>query len=350
MVVKIGLTVAILFICTVSAYAQPVWLQRVEDESAVVMWVSQSKDPEVVTYVCHHKETKKSQSRVSVLKPTIAGDTSANVHEADLVGLCADTRYTYRIGNGVERELVTAKKTSTWRFAFTSNPNALSPSKAKQTWQAIAKVSPNFVVISGDISNKSTNADYLQFVTRTQPLISQVPVYTVQGNHDNRNYTTYDAWFNNETQDRHTERFYAFDKGPVRFIMINDMAARADMFPTAWFKAAIARGGAKWVAVVANGNWRKHQYMQQQLNANRADIDVLLTSGSGAQRVDGKQLVVESGGANYVHHVIDVSEGKITATGYNADGSKRGDASITRQVGESHKPMPPMNITVQKVD
>ena len=333
-------------IVSVSAYAQPIWLQRVEDESAVVMWISANKEPESVVYIDPNGISRKSSSKVNALQPTIDGDIAVNVHEAELVDLCPGTVYKYRVGGGSERELTTAKPSAHYRFAFTSNPNSFAPGKAQSAWASITKARPDFVVISGDISSKSTNANYLQFVARGQPLLSQVATYTVQGNHDNRDYTTYDSWFNNETRDRYSERFYAFDKGPIRFVMINDMAARPDMFPADWFRRAIERAGSKWVAVVANGNWRRFDYMQQQFALNKSGIDMLLTSGSGNQYIDNGQLIVESGGDQYVYHAIDVSLSRIDVTGYNSDGGIRGSTFIVRKALEA-KPMPPINVRVE---
>lgn len=162
----------------------------------------------------------------------------------------------------------------------------------------MAKAQPDFVVISGDISNQSTNNDFRKFFARAYPFAAETPVYTVQGNHDDRAWSVYDAWVHNDMRDRASERFYAFDIGPAHIVGINDNTPRADAFPVDWFERTLAQSRASWNIVFMNGNYRKYRFVQDLLEANKANIDVILTSGSGRQYVDRDGILhVESGGA-----------------------------------------------------
>jgi len=297
------------------------------------MWVDSETQPQPLTYWIPGKDQVVAMSRVTVSAPTSDGDIKVIIHEVELQQLCSGVTYKYGIGDGGERELATATPMALWRFAVTSNPNAFAPGNAKVAWASITKHQPQFVVISGDISNKSTNADYLQFVTRGQPLLSQVPVYTAMGNHDNRTYTVYANWFNNETSDRENEAYYSVDIGPMRLVIINDMAARADMFPSGWFRETLKAAGDRWAAVVLNGNFRRFAYMQQQLESNKPNIDVIMTSGNN-QFVDDGQLWVKNGGSEYIYHIVEMNDTMV---------------QITRQVSTT-KPKPPSNLKVEGVN
>ncbi len=188
---------------------------------------------------------------------------------------------------------------------------------------------PDFVVISGDISNKSTNKDYRKFFARAYPLAASTPVYTVQGNHDDRAWSVYDAWVHNDTPDRANERFYAFDIGPAHFVGINDNTPRANDFPVTWFERTLAQSRARWNIVFMNGNYRKYGFVQELLEDNKANIDVILTSGSGNQYIDRDGILhVESGGANQVYHVLEMTDTLVRATLYQSNGRKKGSKTI----------------------
>lgn len=324
------------------------WLQAVTETSAVVMWESDTKQPGLVKI-----GTRQWESQFTVVLPASADDTTAIIHTARLSGLEPGRTYQYHVDMGnVSSELLsftTPMKKDKWRFAFTSNPNALSPGKAQTAWKNISAAKPDFVVISGDISNKSTNNDYRQFMRRGYPLVATVPVYTVPGNHDNRSNSRYTDWFHNAGDGSLSERFHTFSVCRMRFVGIDDSHPRVSGLNVSWFADALKRKNTQWHLAIMNGNYRKYADMKAYLDANMRNIDVLLTSGSGAQYTDGDTLRVEAGGSNYVYHIVEMTDSKITATQYNSDGVAKGTAQITRQVTDAGtKPKPPTGLKVEE--
>ncbi len=274
---------------------------------------------------------------------SVIGDTDAVLHEVKLSGLRPGTLYHYRVETGSARSQVHTFTTHgtlrIWRFTHTASPNALVTSKANRTWASMSAEQPDFIVISGDISNRATNNDFRKFFSRAYPLAAGTPVYTVQGNHDDRDWSVYDAWVHNETPDRASEGFYAFDIGPAHFVGINDNTPRAGDFPVSWFQRTLAQSQARWNIVFMNGNYRKYRFVQQLLEDNKSKIDVILTSGSGNQYIDQDGILhVESGGADQVYHVIDMTDTSFRATLYQSDGRKRGSELLVSSEDEPNTP------------
>jgi hypothetical protein len=318
------------------AEGSSIWLSAMTSTSVAIMWTTAHSDPGTV-YYGENIDCPEALASATKLVPatTVAGDTSAYIHEAKLTGLRPGTSYHYRIvkDGTIKDGTITTQSSNkeVYRFALTSNPNALVPSKAQRTWKSITAAEPEFVLIAGDISNNASNNDYRKFFSRAQPLLSTVPFYTVQGNHDDRTWSVYDAWVNNEMPDRHSERFYAFDIGPAHFVAINDNVPRESNFPVAWFEKTLADSKALWTVVLMNGNYRKYKFMQGLLDRNKAHIDVILTSGGGAQYVDSDGIFrVESGGGAYVYHIIEMSPTLFRATLYTSEGERKSGKLVTK--------------------
>ena len=299
------------------------WLQATTETSIVVMWATDTRTDGTVLF---GETTSYGQTRASSAKriaaTSVTGDTDAVLHEVQLTGLRPGTRYHYRVQTGKvqsrDHTFTTHAKPHTWRFTHTASPNALVSSKANRTWASMAAAQPDFIVISGDISNKATNNDFRKFFTRAYPLAAGTPVYTVQGNHDDRDWSVYDAWVHNDTPDRASEGFYAFDIGPAHFVGINDNTPRAGDFPVSWFERTLAQSRARWNVVFMNGNYFKYRFIQELLERHKANIDVILTSGSGNQYVDRDGILhVESGGADQVDHVVEMTDTSFRATLYS---------------------------------
>jgi PKD repeat protein len=278
-----------------------------------------------------------------VPKTSVSGDTPAILHEVKLTNLRPGTLYHYQVetGNARSRDytFATHAASGAWRFIHTSNPNAYVQVKSKSTLASMTAMAPDFVVISGDVSNNATNNDYRRFFTRGRKLYAEKVVYTCQGNHDDRAWSTYDAWVHNDTSDAANERFYSFNIGPAHFVGIND-AARPNVFPTAWFKQTLAQSRARWNIVFMNGNYRKQGWLKRLLRENRDYIDIILTSGSGNQFIGDKGVLeVQSGGSSMVYHVLDMTETVFRATMYTSDNTKKGTISI----GPPDRNFPPPN-------
>jgi len=329
--------------CATTIQAGP-WLQAMTETSIVVMWETDTFTDGTVLF---GETTAYGLTRMSSAKriaaTSVSGDTDAVLHEVKLTGLRPGTRYHYQVqtGNAQSRDhtWTTHTKQDVWRFTHTVSPNALVPTKANRTWASMWAARPDFIVISGDISNKATNSDFHKFFTRAYPLAADTPVYTVQGNHDDRDWSVYDAWVHNDTSDHASEGFYAFDIGPGHFVGVNDNTPRADAFPVSWFERTLAQSRARWNIVFMNGNYRKYKFVQELLEDNKANIDVILTSGGGNQYLDQDGILhVESGGADQVYHVIEMTDTSFRATLYQSDGSKKGSEAIGSPKAEPNTP------------
>ena len=297
---------------SIAASSAP-WLQNVTPNSAVLMWLAEKPGYSTLQYGTAPNMGQTTQSKNRRIEA--ASETSDKpyiLHEIELRGLSPATQYFYQVAGQKPHTFTTASQgQEAIRFAVTSNPNALSPGKAQQTWKAITAAKPEFVVISGDISNKSLNTEYAQFWSRGQPLAASVPVYTVQGNHDGRVGSQYTQWVNNETVDRFNEKFYAFDRGPAHFVMVNDGVDegvfRIERFPTGWFQSALRKRERRHNIVVMNGNFRKYASMQKVIDANRGNIDVVITSGSGRSYTQDGIRWIEVGGSQYAYALVTIN-------------------------------------------
>lgn len=294
------------------------WVQQTTPTTAVVMWEAQTAGQGVVDYGQTAEYGLQAKSKPEeVLATSVFGDTPAIIHTTRLTGLNPDTWYQYEVQGGQQEQFKTLPQGSdiSLRVVHTSNTNAFAPAKAQQTWKAITSEKPDLVIVSGDVSNNATNENYRQFWQRGYPLVASVPVYTVQGNHDDREWTTYDSWVSNGSEESPNERFYSVDIGPARFVFINDDVERAKDFPVDWFKETLANSRQKYTVLVMNGNYRKHKDIRDILNASMDHINVLLTAGGGNNyRDDNGVLHIESGGINYVYHLIEMSPQRIKAT------------------------------------
>ena len=304
------------------------WLQGGTGTSIVIMWETDQRETGEVDYGTSpsYGQTVTSQPKV-VSKTSVTGDSPAILYEVRLSNLSPGQRYYYRVRTGNAEsagyQFNTPSKQGSWTFLHTSNPNAYRPSKAKITRDSMLKHNSDFVIISGDVSNNATNQDYRRFFQQGRDLTANTLVYTCQGNHDSRAWSTYTEWVNNEFSASFNERFYAVDIGAGRFIGIDDSVAEAD-FPTSWFKQQLSQSSAPWTIVFMNGNYRKKSYLKTILSDHAAQIDVILTAGGGAQYFDAdKTLHLESGGADYVYQLVKMTKTSLEATLYASNGSQK---------------------------
>ncbi len=309
------------------------WLQAATETSIVIMWETDRQQSGTVDCgrSASYGQTVASKSK-RVPATSVSGDTSAILHEVKLTQLRPDTKYHYRVRTGnaqsADHFFTTNASRGPWRCIHTSSPNAYVQVKSKEALASIIAAAPDCVVISGDVSNNATNKDYRRFFSRGRDLVANTVLYTVQGNHDDRAWSTYDDWVHNDVSNGFNERFYSFDIGPAHFVAINDSARQAD-FPADWFARNLARSQATWNIVFMNGNFRKHGWLQRLLKASKDHIDVFLISGSGNQYVNAQGILqVESGGADKVYHVLDITETSFRATLYRRNGAKKGSKAI----------------------
>jgi serine/threonine-protein phosphatase CPPED1 len=90
----------------------------------------------------------------------------------------------------------------------------------------INRLKPSFVVVCGDLVNKTGDAEQISFYKRIiKNVEASVPVYNLPGNHDVGNQPT------REQLIRYREAFgkdyYAFDAGPVRGIVLDSSLIRS---------------------------------------------------------------------------------------------------------------------------
>jgi hypothetical protein len=316
------------------------WLQAVTENSAVIMWEEDNAMSTWVEYGLDLENRKTSVAR-TILATSVDGDTSAIIHEAKLEGLEPGNLYTYKIN--AETEPLRRFRTPTKNFTFlhTSNPNAYAPAKAKTTLASMLKHNPDFVVMSGDISNKATNNDYRNFFQKGGDLSGEIPLYTCQGNHDSRTWSTYADWMSNDFADSHNESFFSFRIGNAKFIGIDDNVHHTG-FPFDWFRSQFGKGDAVWTILFMNGNYKNKGWLLELIDEIGSDIDVILTAGSGAQFIDDHGVLhLESGGGEYVYQSIQVSESdhhSLSATLFDRDGNHLEAIKRSKEINGDDRP------------
>jgi len=267
-------------------------------------------------------------------------DTPAILHEVRLTNLQPDTRYHYRVRTD---DVVSAdftfrthpangRTTDSFRFVHTSNPNALAQREAKRNFSSISRYQPDFVVVSGDLSNHSTNDDYRSLFTHSAPFLSKTVMYACRGNHDNRKWSRFDYWFHNNLPASWSETYYSFDIGPAHFICINDHISRRN-FPIDWFEKTMKNSSANWNIIFMNGNFRKRPWMQDIIERNKDHIDVILTAGKNHFQSSNGIWYLLSGGKTYSYHGIEMTPKSLNVTLFESTGMVIKTTMIT-------KPMP----------
>lgn len=208
---------------------------------------------------------------------TLEGESSVGggnkyYHKIPALGLAPDTTYTYTAGiapNTYSGKFKTAlAKGSKESFSFiyladTQVSNTTNGKALGATLAEVANMAPDFVYLAGDITDTATNETQWEqlfnnggsFPNGGQDMFGNYLISAIQGNHDNNTFNRHinapaQAWSGTQGN-----IVYAYDYGPLTFIMLNLETARSDATSRAlqkeYLESAVADAKARgqWTAV-----------------------------------------------------------------------------------------------------
>jgi hypothetical protein len=86
--------------------------------------------------------------------------------------------------------------------------------------QEIVRLAPEFVIMTGDITDSGSRPEYLRFLLALQAF--QVPTFVIPGNHDHYFWRTKYSYFGFDEYDKYIgPRFFSFTYGEDRFIGVD---------------------------------------------------------------------------------------------------------------------------------
>lgn len=242
------------------AFLRQPYLQQVTDSSAVVMWTSEGTAPAGV------RVTRPDGSLVG-MAPAVA-DASAPLPEgsqytATITGLAPGQIHCYAV-MGEDGAWTTPT-------GFVTAPPPAAPAPVRfvalgdlgirgvDQWAVAAQlqtVEPDLAVVTGDVAYNDGKLSELEsnFFGVYAPYLRHIPVFPASGNHD---YHTDDAaafrqvfsLFPNGGGNG-VERWYSFDWGNVRFVMIDTERFLDEQ--AAWLDQDLASSSAEWTIVVGH--------------------------------------------------------------------------------------------------
>jgi L-amino acid N-acyltransferase YncA len=210
--------------------------------------------------------------RVTLDGESSVGGGSKYYHKIPATGLAPNTTYTYTVGiapNTYSGEFKTAlARGSKESFSFiyladTQVSNATNGKALGATLAEVANMDPDFVYLAGDITDTATSeAQWEQLFNNSgsfpdggQDMFGNYLISAIQGNHDNNTFNRHinapaQAWSGTQGN-----IVYAYDYGPLTFIMLNLETARSDATSRAlqkeYLQSAVADAKARgqWTAV-----------------------------------------------------------------------------------------------------
>jgi len=183
-------------------------------------------------------------------------------HEFALAGLAPGTTYAYRllldgkvISDGHRFRTAAADPAATLRFAVLGDSGRGS-GKQLDIAALLAQWNPDFVLHTGDAIYERGAPEELDraYFLPYHALLDHIPFYGCLGNHDTyydggRTYLAAVVFPRNPVTK--TEEFYAFDRGPAHFVVLN---SNGDLQPGSvqhdWLAADLAAAQARWKFVV----------------------------------------------------------------------------------------------------
>jgi hypothetical protein len=198
------------------------------------------------------------------------GTDNKYFHRIPVHSLEADTKYTYAVGN--ETTFTGEFKTGpvkgskqTIKFVYLADTQVDFASDAKglgATLAEVANMAPDFVYLAGDITDSTVNIEEEwqglfendgQFGRGGETMFRNYAIAVIQGNHDYDNDDLFHHYINTPAQAGKV--VYAFDYGPVTFIMLNletagdDASAQAVQEAFLYEKVPEAKSRGQWVMV-----------------------------------------------------------------------------------------------------
>lgn len=327
------------------------WLQAATQSQMVIMWESSDNLAGAVDFgATTSYGTTVASTRVTVA-PTADGtgtDTPAILHTVRLTGLVANTLYHYRVVSGAttgaDFTFRTHKAAGTWRFIHMSCAHRWRLSYAKQTRDSIKAYNPDYIIMSGDITENSTNLHFRDYFRDDNGLFRSIPQYAAKGNHDDRTWTSFNQWFYNGQTGAASwggcftgdcENYYSFDIGPIHFVGIDNNQRQVDYQAGAvdWIIADLNSSTAQWKVVFMKHNPAITWVESASQNAlflmpifEAGGVDLVVTGGNSlgfTRKVNGvwyQHAGLGHGGGNG-YFGIEASIAALNVTHYLADGS-----------------------------
>jgi len=244
------------------------YLQLPAPDAMTLRWQTHEAERNVVRY----------GPRPGYLPHEFAEREAREEHEVRLTGLQPGTRYYYRIVSdtavrygGPEHWFVTPPPPGApvdVRFAVLGDPGYPNPGQTRvrealRAWLGRhprpGRPALDLLLTTGDNAYRSGTNEQFQagFFEPYQRLLRNVPVWPVYGNHDARRR----AFFKIFSLPEHgesgglasgTEHYYAFDYGPVHFVVLDTVAS--DLDPDApmlrWLRRDLAANRQPWLIAV----------------------------------------------------------------------------------------------------
>lgn len=168
------------------------------------------------------------------------------------------------------------------------------------------KVNPKFTIVTGDITDHGTDAQYNQYLIDKQLFTS--PVYTTTGNHDVR-------WWNsngkNDWKDRIGPLYYSFNYGGVHFVLLDSTIAfnldeKFDKQQLEWLQADLQAVGKKMPVMI----FAHHPFKIQNNATGRKELFNVIKDYNVVSFQAGHQhyygIIDEDGiSTNYITYIKD---------------------------------------------
>ena len=257
--------------------------------SRTVMWQSEPEEKDAfVEYRLLKGDNSTEQTEISLQKERINDKFTDNgrttfVHTVTLQNLQPGARYEYRLGYGDRRSkwhlLTTAKDASYKVLIFPDSQSAKYKSwedVAMPAWQRNQEA--QFFIAMGDLVDNGEHAyQWNEWFTRIRPMIAQIPVAPVQGNHET--YTmdwnvrlplAYLHYFQlpEGVPEPYKNLFYSFDYGDVHYTVLNTQTRELEKFhpnlqqdQLAWFKADMEKTKKKWKIVLMHKDVLRYGFL-----------------------------------------------------------------------------------------
>ena len=322
------------------------WLQAATETSIVVMWETNVEAAGTVEF---GPDKSLGQSRSpNPLKAAAANtdgrfqDDSAIIHEVKLTGLNPGERYYYRVRSeqAVSKTftLHTNRQQGPFTFVTTSNTHAFERSAQRRKMHLIAKIPVDFVINQGDQTQQSMNNEYRKQIQGSAASSTSTVWYTTRGNHENRPWSRYTFWYNNEFPGHKNESYYSFDVGNIHFVVLDEALSRRS-FPKQWLEQDLKASTKKWKVVLAKKppHLFGKNYLYDIFRDNAVDImlcaDCGTRKGRWPQPYEGLNAryrdvwyLTNCGG----YQVVKVGENTWTVETYDETGKKLETTRITK--------------------
>ena len=215
------------------------YLQSVTPNSIWVVWYTVEPGVGRVAY-----------GETTELGQEIVEEEPARHHAVELTGLEPYTLYQYRVDDGEIYTFRTAPTADQGSFRFAVMGDTRTNREPHEAVVAqVVEADPDMVINTGDLVGDGWDAaQWDTFFEIEAPLLRTAPLYPAMGNHEKNDPRYFEAFHLPGN-----ERWYAFDYGPARFIVL-EVDRCAEYGPNseqiAWLEGELAATDAPWVFVV----------------------------------------------------------------------------------------------------